>query len=618
MRPTSLTHASETHPQATAPSCTTRGDLSIDAEARGQEQDLAQHLQCQRPMSTTAFSWHTTAQVLRRTPHFVAAKGASKGIPFAFIIGTVLGASGCGAGGFGGDSPNYRDSGPGHILPDAGPPPENELEVSFEPPAVGESALFATNPGAGRVAIVHADDFRIETVAVGRDPLPAVAVPGRDVALSFNRGDRSIHILRAGGDNSETTTERFDLDHDANRAVFSADGSLAFLFEGESESELRTNFYETTLLSLDQDVASGLRVVVGYGPSGAFFNDAGTTLFVITEDGVSVVDLTALPAVESYRAPLIRFGTLAPVLDTQITTDGAFAITRVADATEVRLVNLVTEDVSVAELATVIPPPPDPPDPDAPPPAAPLLTDLDLSVAGDEALAVLRSHGLLIRLPLASFADSTTWRVHDLSEFGVGATELSPDGRWALLYSTVDTSEGVTLLDLMDPLATTGERLPLRKSVRGVAFSGASGFALVLHHREPGDPHQPGLTEAQRIDRSHGYSVIDVTSRFTRLEITRAEPRPDGFVIDDAGERLMIALRDDAGSVRALQILDLATFAVDEIELLAPPTTVGTFPSLERAFVGQEADGGRVTFYLWPTRETHTVAGFELGAGVRR
>ena len=81
---------------------------------------------------------------------------------------------------------------------------------------------------------------------------------------------------------------------------------------------------------------------------------------------------------------------------------------------------------------------------------------------------------------------------------------------------------------------------------------------------------------------------------------------------------MLVALRDDARGVAAMQIMDLATFAVDELPLLAPPTTIGTFPDLERAFVGQEADGGRVSFYLWPTEQTQTVAGFELGAGVRR
>ena len=190
--------------------------------------------------------------------------------------------------------------------------------------------------------------------------------------------------------------------------------------------------------------------------------------------------------------------------------------------------------------------------------------------------------------------------------------------RWARLYTTTDGSEGITLLDLDDATATEGSRLPLRKSVRAVAFSAATEFALVLHHRVPGDPDEPGIPEWARIDRQEGYSIIDLTNGFTRLQITPAEPRADGFVIDDAGERLLVALRRDATDVRTLQVVDLVTFAVDEVSLLAPPTTLGTFPALERAFVGQEAEGGRVSFYLWPTRETYTVAGFELGAGVRR
>src|SRR6476660_4660061 len=53
-------------------------------------------------------------------------------------------------------------------------PPEMELDVRFEPPAVGESVLYATNTGTGRVAVIHASDFAIETVRVGSSPLPAL------------------------------------------------------------------------------------------------------------------------------------------------------------------------------------------------------------------------------------------------------------------------------------------------------------------------------------------------------------------------------------------------------------------------------------------------------------
>ncbi|MCA9536237.1 MAG: hypothetical protein KC593_21275 [Myxococcales bacterium] len=525
--------------------------------------------------------------------------------------------AGCADDGAAGGYPDGGGSFDGGVAnTDLGPPPEQEVELSFEPPAVGATVLFATNTGAGRVAVVHADDFRIETVAVGAQPLPAVAVPGQDVALSLNRGDSSVDLLRSGPGGVVTEVQSFPLAHAANRVAFSPDGLFAVLYEAEEPGQLRTNLQDITVMTLTPGDERLLRVVVGYGPSRITFDQSGGTLFVVTEDGVSVVDLGMLPAERTYRAPLVSFRSFEPVIDTQITPDGTSAVTRVAGVSDVRLLSLLDGTVSIADLDDVIPVSTDP---DAPPPEPALVTDMDLSPSGDEVFVVLRSHSLLVRIPVGpGFADSSTWRVHDLSTHMVGAVQLSSDGRWALLYSTTNGVEAITRLDLSDPLDDTGTRLPLRKGVRAVAFSSANTFALVLHDRVPGDPNAGGLSSDQRIDRQHGYSVIDLATGFTRLELTAAEPRADGFVIDDAGGRMLVALRNDASGVRAMQIMDLETFAVDELPLLAPPTTLGTFPGLERAFVGQEADGGRVTFYLWPTEQTQTVAGFELGAGVRR
>jgi hypothetical protein len=560
-------------------------------------------------MTVQRDTWHTSAQ-----------RGGGLCLLLLFTI-AFWPTSGCaddGADGGGYNSGGTYDAGAAWF-PDLGPPPEQEVEVSFAPPAVGETVLFATNSGAGRVAVVHADDFRVETVAVGAQPLPAVAVPGQDVALSINRGDSSVDLLRSGTGDTITSVQTFALAHQANRVGFSPDGAVAVLYEVEDPAYLRTNLQDITVMTLQPGAERLLRVVVGYGPSRAVFDQTGQTLYVVTEDGLSVIDISMLPSERTYRAPLVGFGAFEPVVDTQITPDGSSAVTRVAGVSEVRQVNLLDGTVSIADLSAVIPAPPDPPDPDAPAPVPALVTDMDLSPAGDELFVVLRSHSLLVRIPVgAGFEDSNTWRVHDLTDHQVGAVSLSSDGHWALLYSTVNGVEAITRLDLSDPMDDTGTRLPLRKGVRAVAFSDGNSFALVLHQREPGDPFAAGLTSDQRVDRQHGYSVIDLATGFTRLELTAAEPRADGFVIDDAGGRMLVALRDDAARVRALQIMDLETFAVDELTLLAPPTTLGTFPGLERAFVGQEADGGRVTFYLWTTEETQTVAGFELGAGVRR
>ena len=154
----------------------------------------------------------------------------------------------------------------------------------------------------------------------------------------------------------------------------------------------------------------------------------------------------------------------------------------------------------------------------------------------------------------------------------------------------------------------------LRKSVRALAISPDGGFAIALHHAVA----RPGDDEDALVDRSDGYSLVDLRTGFARLALVDAEPAPDALVLDAASGRLFLALRDDARAIAELQVVDLATFAVDRVPLVAPPTAVGVFPALDRAFVGQEADGGRVTFYLWGTRETHTVAGFELAARIRR
>ena len=70
------------------------------------------------------------------------------------------------------------------------------------------------------------------------------------------------------------------------------------------------------------------------------FDDSGETLFVVTEDGVSVVELGALPLDSRYRAPLVGFASFDPVVDTEITPDGTHAVTRVAGQAEVRMLVL--------------------------------------------------------------------------------------------------------------------------------------------------------------------------------------------------------------------------------------------------------------------------------------
>lgn len=494
-------------------------------------------------------------------------------------------------GGFGG-----QDTGSGAT--DTGTrPPEMEVEVRFEPPAVGASVLYATNVGAGRVAVIHADDFSIETVAVGAGPLPAVAAPGRDIALSLDRDSRTVSILRTTG--ALTTVTPVPIEHDANAVAFDPTGTYAVLFEAPRTGVPRHNFQDASVLVLADGAERLVRVVVGYGPSRVEFDPAGTRALVVTEDGISQIDLAGLPAEGPVRAPLTGFDTLERLGETLLTPDGNYALARFGTS-EIRQLDLRDGSLVVADLATLAPG------------EAIEITDLDVLPGGTELVIVVRSHGAVVRIPIGpAFADSTGWTSIDMTGEPVGSLAFSPTGNFFVSYTTDPAVEAIALVDVaMGVVRTVG----LRKSVRALAISPDGAFALVLHHAVP----RAGTDEDALVDRSEGYSLVDLATGFSRLALVDAAPSPDAFVLDPTSGRLFLALRDDARGVHELQVVDLAAFAVDRVPLLAPPTAVGVFSALGRAFVGQEANGGRVTFYLWGARETHTVAGFELAARIRR
>lgn len=508
------------------------------------------------------------------------------------------------AGCHGGSAPfdtRWNELPDGGFARDAGrrPPPEEEVEVRFDPPAVGETVLYATSAESGRVAVIHADDFSIETVPVGAGPLPAVAAPGRDLAVSLDRGASSVTVLRtpAGG---PTSTRTLPLAHEANTVAFSPDAAYAVLFEGPRPGTTRTNFHDLSVLDLTEGGERVVRAVVGYGPSRVTFDAAGSRAIVVTEDGISQIELGALPEDGVLRAPLLQLGTIDPISLTEVAPGGDYALALAGLAELVQLDlrdgSVTTVDLSVLTGGGEL---------DA--------TDLDIAPSGEEALVVLRSHELLVRVPIGElFADPSAWTVLDLAGHAIGSVALSPGGAKVVAYTTRPDVETITVLDLVE---NRGRHVSLRKSVRAVAVSADGRFALVLHHARTDVTE---LDEEAAVDRAHGYSLVDLETGFARLMLVDAEPRSDAFVLEPSGERLFLGLRDDARSIRELQVVDLATFAVDRVPLVAPPTTVGVFPALDRAFIGQEADGGRVTFYLWETGETHTVAGFELAARIRR
>jgi DNA-binding beta-propeller fold protein YncE len=155
----------------------------------------------------------------------------------------------------------------------------------------------------------------------------------------------------------------------------------------------------------------------------------------------------------------------------------------------------------------------------------------------------------------------------------------------------------------------------MKKAARAVGISPSGTTALVLHAKAPGDPDTATSVD-DFIDRSHGYSLIDLATGFAKLQITPVIAGPFAYAPD--GGKVYVAL--DGGNAiaapRALQIVHTQTGVVMSRPLGSPPSAVGVLPGAGEAFAAQRHPLGRITFVNLATDALRTVTGFDLNGDV--
>jgi hypothetical protein len=507
---------------------------------------------------------------------------------------------------------------------DDGPglPPEQEEALSFELPQAGATSVYVPNPVTDRVAVVNANTFAIETVRAGKAPTYAATVPGKDVAIVLNAGSRDASLLRTS--EGRTQVVNLAVGHDANAIAIAPDGQHGLIyFDGRDTTQAAQSFQDVTVVNLAAGSEGSRGVSVGFRPRAVQFSANGDEAFVITEDGISIIDLTAVderPVIarsigvgDSFSDPLST--------DVTITPAGKYALARRADQTILRLIDLADGAITELNLKLLQGTPATEDTPAVPGVLGPKtlqITDLDIAPDGTFALAVARSHSALIRIPIpAGFEDASKLVVTQIEGQLIGSVSLANSGRLALAYTTAAAVEGVMVVDLVGTTPVRGVRL--RKSVRAVALSSDGTRALVLHAKSPGSAEQGGIEEEERIDRSEGYSLIDTSTGFAKLQLTSSAVKERDLVVTADATRMFALLRDDSKGVRQLQMADLESFQVTTTSLVAPPSSIGIIPGTNRLFVGQELTGGMITFVNSMTGEVEkAVTGFELTSRIRQ
>jgi len=202
----------------------------------------------------------------------------------------------------------------------------------------------------------------------------------------------------------------------------------------------------------------------------------------------------------------------------------------------------------------------------------------------------------------------------DLSDATLGSLTLSADGTRALLYTNASVDPRLTLVALDQP-NTPHVTWPLQKAVRAVAIAPTGDSALVLHAKLPGDPSTATSVD-DYIAKSYGYSLVDLASGFSKLQLTPVDPGPIAYAPD--GHKAYVALDggDADGATRALDVVLTKTGVVTDLQLGSPPSAVGILPGAGDAFVAQRHPLGRVSFFDLGDDAVRTVTGFDLNSHV--
>jgi DNA-binding beta-propeller fold protein YncE len=491
---------------------------------------------------------------------------------------------------------------------DGGIPPPPEVEIVLSQPVSSERFVYVAMTEQDELARIDGQTGAVRSTAVGDAPKVAQAIPHSDGALVLDSVNGTATIVRPNGEEDLVKVlptlrnlNRLDIDPSGRYAVVWFDLTKAIADGGIDGIG---SFQDVTVIALAPGVERAVNLTVGFRPRSIAFDALGTRGYVITEDGVSVIDLgiavtqgpTIVPPI-----PVADAGTPTNQLEVGIVSTGSYAVVRQTSMNSLRLVGLTTpERGQIWELPLSSP-----------------ATDVDFAPNGSRVYVIQREaqQMSIIDVP-ADFLNPAGVQTLDLAGAALGSLQLSADGKRALMFTNATLDERITLVKLDQP-TVTATTWPLKKAVRAVGISPTGTTAIVIHAKAPGDPDTATNVD-DFIDKSYGYSMLDLATGFAKLEVTPVDPGAHVYAPD--GTKAYIAL--DGGDlptdIRALQIVDTRTGVVIVKPLGSPPEMAGILPGAGtgEAFVLQRHPLGRVTFVNLLTDAFRTVTGFDLNGDI--
>ena len=531
-------------------------------------------------------------------------------LAIAVLSGGCGEATAGGAGGFGSaeeqddDAATSADTNVSHALDGAAGrakadlPPEKEKDPDFGAPESSPNYVYIPASGSDRIVKVHGKSLKVTLVEVGDRPTTLRTVPDQDAAIVINAGSDDVAILRST-EAGDTVTYQSILPHSNSLAVAPLGQHAVIWYDHDrnpGELEPVGEFQSVTVLRLAAGKQTSLSVAVGFRVRGVRFSQDGQKAFVITEDGVCVLELAGLHEGQIVAPVPVSKNPLDKPAEREvlITPDAQWAVVRQSGLNGLYAVHLASKKITWIPMTSV-------------------PTDLDLVPGASRALAVLRESKevALVDLPPAA-TPTLDAKIVSVGDLTAGLARLTDDGNSAILYTSLAGVEQVATLDLAT-LAVTP--VLLRKTVDYVYLPPGARKALLVH--KPGNgPNHDDPVEAF-VDKGEGYTLYDLDTGFTKLVMTPV--RLTGIATSDttAGQKAWILLPDPAGLQHSVQEAEIKTFTTLSTNLGSKPEHVRFLPQAGAVAVTQDHPSGRITFVNVLTGEAKTVTGFELNGMVK-
>jgi hypothetical protein len=563
--------------------------------------------------------------------------------------------------------------GTGNLVPAGGtggtqPQPEIEVDTAFRVPVVSGRWVWTANPKSGRVALIDATKFTVRTALAGAEPTFLAALPaeaGSSRAIVINSGSQDATLFSANAEGEIESVLTLPVHRGANAWAVTADGRFAVAWtdaSGIKDPDPSQGFQDITVLDLGAKLPTSKRLSVGYRPARVFVDNDDLHVYVVTDAGIDVVDLTSDDGAEvASEVALSR----DPANDTakrevEMTPDGALAFVRRENKAFVTVVDMASGDLTDVTL----------PGP---------ITDLDLSEDASLAVAIVRQYfipadnaagagngdsggggepgtamlvgaggngelaaggngeqaggaggngtaqggtspgpmpasgSLAVLLPVATIAKQPELRETLAIDEVFGSVELGREGDTALLYSNVISSTHLTLLGLAKDDARSRRTLDLKLPIFSAQASPDGAHAVVLLKPPPGSK-QPGA-----------FAVVPVAKNLppkiqgTLAPTVAADASKNGALVAMTNDRALVTVSDGA-SVNYTYMIRMPELTVDQFPLDSVPLAQasGIVADANQAFVAQQHPEGRITFIDLDTQELHTLTGFELSTQVSK